>query len=154
MRGRSKYTTEMFLHKFWERVDKISDPSGCWLWIGQTETKGYGNVVWNGKVRKTHIVSYLLTGHTIPDGLQLAHSGNCKGKRNCCNPDHLTPKTNKENCLDKIRDGTLGKLNAEQVFDIRRRIAAGEKQIDLAKEFSISKGNISIINSRKSWNHI
>jgi len=101
---RPKYSEEIFLQRFWDRVDKISDSNGCWLWTAGKTKLGYGQVVWNGKVRLTHIVSYLLSGNTIPYGLELAHSEMCIGKRHCCNPTHLTPKTHRENMLDKNRD--------------------------------------------------
>jgi hypothetical protein len=151
-----KYTDEVFAQKFWERVDKISDPSGCWLWTGYIDSNGYGMAKLKRKSIRTHVLSYNLTGHTIIDGLQLAHSNNCLGKRNCCNPEHLTPKTPSENNLDKHRDGTMtyAKLIPSQVIEIRRRIAAGEKQKDLAQEFGVGRTAITAINSRKTWYHI
>lgn len=46
------------------------------------------------------------------------------------------------------------KLTAEQVIDIRKRLAAGEKGSDLAKEFGISDNAIHNIRYRKSWGHL
>jgi hypothetical protein len=78
--------------------------SGCWLWTGWTDRKGYGRFT----VRKpgprsaralsggipAHRVAYLLSGLEIPPGLQLDHL--CR-VRPCCNPAHLEPVTSAEN---------------------------------------------------------
>jgi len=152
----AKYTEEQFIQKFWERVDKTSDASGCWLWTGAKDLKGYGKVGLNRKHVGTHIVSWLLTDHTIPEGLELAHSGNCKGKPHCCNPDHLTPKTRSENMLDKHRDGTMAqaKLNEQQVREIRRMLADGKSQTKIAKEFGVCQYTIWDIKRGATWSHV
>jgi len=154
------YTEEKFAEKFWERVDKTSDASGCWLWTGNKIHNGYGTVNCKRKHKLAHRVAYLLTGHIIPENLVLAHSEHCVGKRHCCNPAHLTPKTSAQNQADRIRDGTTvrgdicynAKLTEAQVLDIRARV--GDLQEDLAKEFGVSRKNISSIMKRKSWKHI
>jgi hypothetical protein len=46
------------------------------------------------------------------------------------------------------------KLTAEQVREIRRRRAAGEKAIDLAREYGVRRGNIFCIVTRKTWRHL
>jgi len=154
-----KYSEEEFLSKFWEKVDKTSDASGCWLWTGY-KSLGYGRVKWNRKYQSTHRVAYLISGRTIPEGLILRHSENCIGKKHCCNPDHLTPGTVAENSADTIRDGTSLKgekhpkaiLTAQQVLEIRQR--STELQKDLAEEFGITQPHISDILLRRSWKHL
>lgn len=155
-----RYTEGQFAQKFWELVDKTSDPSGCWLWTGKKQYQGYGTVHWKGKKSITHRVAYFITGHTIPEGLVLAHSEHCVGKRHCCNPAHLTPKTTAENVADKWRDGTaqIGEkcyqaiLTEAQVLEIRER--SNEIQMDLAKEFGIKQPTVSAIICRRIWKHI
>ena len=155
-----KYSEKEFLSNFWEKVDKTSDASGCWLWTGCKNQYGYGSVKWNGKNQLTHRVAYLLAGHTIPEGLILRHSEHCIGKQNCCNPDHITPGTVAENHADMIRDGTSArgekqhsaKLTAPQVLEIRRRCT--ENRRELGEEFGVSGKNISAIINRRSWNHL
>ena len=69
-------------------LDKISpEPnSGCWLWIGATQRKGYGAIRFDGKFIAAHRVSYTVFRGKIPDGLELDHL--CRV--HCCiNPDHL-----------------------------------------------------------------
>lgn len=157
--GRIPFTEEQFAEKFWERVDKTSDASGCWLWTG-CKSRGYGHVTWNSEILSAHRTSYLLTGHTIPEGLHLAHSEHCVNKKHCCNPAHLTPKTRKENMADKIRDGTdnrgerhgKAKLTEAHVLQIRAR--ADENQKKLGEEFGVLNHVISNIINKKSWKHI
>jgi HNH endonuclease len=80
--------------RFWAQVNKTDS---CWLWTGHIATgKGYGRIRVNGEYQKAHRVSYELFVGPIPDGLQLDHL--CR-VRNCVNPEHLEPVTNRENGL-------------------------------------------------------
>lgn len=79
-----------------ERLDQFEakfmpEPmSGCWLWIGAIQSKGYGNY----QSRLAHRVSYERSVGKIPDGLTLDHR--CR-VTSCVNPAHLTPMTQKKN---------------------------------------------------------
>jgi len=80
--------------------------------------------------------------------------------------DNLTWGTVKENAQDKKRHGISGgefkrghqhnraKLNDHQVRRIRRLYANGWTQEYLASKFIISRGHISKIVNRKTWQHI
>lgn len=46
------------------------------------------------------------------------------------------------------------KLRNEDVLEIRRRSAGGEKGINLSKAFGVSRASISMICARKIWTHI
>jgi hypothetical protein len=88
------------VQRFAKMVD-LEGENGCWLWTGRQDGKGYGSFsvqqspgVW--KTRKAHRISYELHRGRIPEGLQLDHL--CR-VRNCVNPDHLEPVTNRENSL-------------------------------------------------------
>lgn len=77
--------TNVEVSRFWSKVRKTD---GCWLWTAGTQSRGYGAV---GHAPWTaHKTSYLLTGQTIPDGLELDHL--CLNKL-CVRPDHLEPVT-------------------------------------------------------------
>lgn len=74
--------------------------SGCWLWIGPLNGKGYGRLWLAGNWRKrtmgAHRYSYLMARGPIPEGLVLDHL--CRVP--CCvNPDHLEPVTIRENAI-------------------------------------------------------
>ena len=155
-----RYSEVVFAEKFWEKVDKTSDASGCWLWTGSKCRIGYGRVGLRRKLHMAHRMAYLLTGHVIPEGLHLAHSEHCVGKKHCCNPAHLTPKTPIENMADKLRDGTdcrgeksfSAKLTSQQVLEIRER--ANELRKDLAVEYGVTRSTISNIILKNIWKHI
>lgn len=68
--------------------------SGCWHWTGALNSRGYGCISIDAKVRLSHRVAYELTVGAIPPGLQLDHLCTIKS---CCNPDHLEPVTGAEN---------------------------------------------------------
>lgn len=68
----------------------------CWMWQGGKTKAGYGMIWLGGKKEYVHRAIYQLLVGPIPDGLQLDHL--CRN-RACCNPKHLEPVTNRENCL-------------------------------------------------------
>ena len=68
--------------------------SGCWLWIGGLDGKGYGQIKHQGKHRRTHRIAYELFVGPVPQGLELDHL--CR-VRECCNPAHLEPVTHSVN---------------------------------------------------------
>lgn len=90
------YTPEERITLFWSRVDKTSSETGCWLWTAMKDTGGYGTVSWNGKMKKSHRISYLLTRGEVSKALTLDHL--CRN-RACVNPDHLEPVTMRVNAL-------------------------------------------------------
>jgi hypothetical protein len=75
--------------------------------------------------------------------------------------DNLSYGSPPENQLDRVRDSTdnrgehsaNAKLTETIVAECRRRYAAGEKQIDLAREFGVSSGQMSMIIRGKRWAH-
>lgn len=71
------------------------DESGCWLWTGALNSRGYSCIGVDGKSQLAHRVSYELHVGPIPEGLQIDHL--CRVKR-CINPEHLEPVTAQENC--------------------------------------------------------
>lgn len=85
----------------------IPEPnSGCWLWLGATNEKGYAlinvkslNGTW--ATRRAHRVAYEAAQGAIPKELVIDHK--CR-VRCCVNPYHLEPVTNAEN----IRRGLAG----------------------------------------------
>ncbi len=79
---------------------------GCWLWIAGLDSYGYGQVWFEGKTTKAHLLLYKKLVGPIKKGLQLDHL--CR-QRNCCNPDHLepvTPKVNTKRGLNHHREKT------------------------------------------------
>lgn len=85
--------------RFWERVE-VDVASGCWLWKGWANWRGYGGFYIYGlfptKRGKAHRYSYERYREAIPNGLTLDHL--CR-TRICVNPWHLEPVSNGENVL-------------------------------------------------------
>jgi hypothetical protein len=90
------------LERFEEKY--IAEPmSGCWLWIGCMDAKGYGRFKSNNKrADGAYRWAYEHFVGPVPDGLQLDHL--CR-VRCCVNPAHLEVVTQAEN----IRRGEVGK---------------------------------------------
>ena len=138
-------------------IAKINKTETCWLWTASKDAKGYARFSTGGRKGKSHSAhrtAYELWVGQIPDNLVVRHK--CKNK-DCVNPEHLETGTQVDNEADKVRDGTTNrgercgtaKLTNEQVADIRRRV--GQKGVELAKEFGVSKATISQILSATTW---
>lgn len=75
------------------------------------------------------------------------------GVRTCVRPDHLYVGTGSENSEDARRHGTLAlgeghgnaKATDEHVAEIRRRCAAGETQVSIARDYAITQSQVSNI---------
>lgn len=73
---------------------RVDANSGCWLWIGARQSKGYGCGGGKAGAWLAHRRSYELLVSEIPADLTIDHL--CRVKR-CVNPAHLEPVTNAEN---------------------------------------------------------
>jgi transcriptional regulator len=70
--------------------------------------------------------------------------------------------TSIENAADRQRHGRTprgerhsgSKLTDDEVREIRRRLAAGEKQSDIARQFGIALSNVGVIRCGRAWSHI
>lgn len=82
-----------------ERSSMPEPNTGCWLWLGTLDNKGYGRI---GRGSLAHRVAYELVVGPIPEGLELDHL--CRTPA-CCNPAHLDPVTHAEN----MRRGAWGR---------------------------------------------
>ena len=84
--------------RFWEKVERLSDPDGCWLWTGALNDDGYGSVGWGvgdeKRVFLAHRVAYVLAGHSLDPQLDLDHTCTV---RSCVNDAHLEQVTKAEN---------------------------------------------------------
>ena len=144
--------------RFWDKVDKSS---ACWLWTGAAQEGGrVGSEYKQGRFKiegKSYLVHKLSLeahlGRKLGAGMITRHI--CTNSL-CVNPKHLQEGTQKENCVDMIRDGTStrgvkhhkNKLTPEQVREIR---ASTESCPDLGRKYGVHYSNISHIKSGKSW---
>ena len=140
--------------RFWARVNK-NTPSGCWIWVGCVDKWGYGDLSYKGKHIQAHRLAWRLL-ESDPGEMDVLHKCN---NPPCCNPDHLYLGTDLENARDRLAVGTqhypVGKLTAEQVLEIRRRLVwiHGKKTNakELAAEFGVRPGTILKVWHGDSW---
>lgn len=77
-------------------------------------------------------------------------------------PDNLFWGSKADNSADMVRKGRSvrgervkgAKLTADQVMDIRRRLASGENQYEVAAQYGVGQANISMIAKRVTWRHL
>lgn len=123
--------------------------SGCWLWDGATDTKGYGHVVMNGRRVRAHRASYALHRGPIPPGRCVCHKCDTPA---CINPAHLVLATHAANRGEK---NGLTSLTDEAVRGIRHDLAAGELTgRAIACRYGVSAQTISNIKAGKVWSHV
>src|SRR4051812_42006005 len=96
-----------------QKLYVLEPRSGCWLWQGETDRHGYGQInlgATSGKRKRrgAHIVGYELHRGAVPDGLELDHL--CRNPL-CVNPDHLEPVTHRDNVLRGISPGAMATRN-------------------------------------------
>lgn len=136
---------------------KQDDGPDCVLWpFGLRD--GYGRVDTKDRNCLAHRLVLELSGNPQPSpDLEVRHL--C-GIRRCLNRRHLVWGTHAENQQDRFRrhgDTMRGernprsKLTARDVATIRGRLSAGERVTDLAKEYGVSTGNISMIRTHTTW---
>lgn len=92
----------------------VDQTTGCWLWHDQLNETGYGMFFIKGKRRRAHRLSYMMHVGPVPGGLGLDHL--CR-VRNCINPAHLEPVTQREN----INRGFWSKRGAAASAERRRK---------------------------------
>lgn len=139
--------------------------TGCWLWLGCCDQKGYGLVSLNRVTKRAHRVSYEAATGIAPGDLQVLH----KCDTPCCiNPDHLFLGTNQDNVADKVAKGrqasgdvvAMGMRGERQGSrklceqSVREILRSSERGVDLALRFGISQSVVSEIRSRKAWRHV
>jgi hypothetical protein len=157
------------LVRFQSKVDRRG-PDDCWEWRGSQGTRGYGSFRTDGKTVRAHRMAYELARGPIPDGMMICH--HCDNPP-CCNPAHLFLGTAGDNVRDMVAKGRnrrrsdesgvrfargedhgSAKLTAPEVLEIRRRVSAGERQTEIAKELGVDKGLIWQIKERRIWTHV
>jgi hypothetical protein len=124
----------------------------CLVWQGKLHAEGYGRLCHEGVQEYAHRAAFRAFRGRIPTGKIIMHK--CD-RRDCIEPSHLTPGTKQLNNLDRSLKGrSAGKLTHLQVVEIRRRRAAGEKQVDLAREFGVCHSSVSQVVTGKSFSYL
>lgn len=128
----------------------------CWIWIGGGKGNGYGSFNMDGYSMPAHRAAYKLFNGSVPDGVDVCHV--CDN-RACVNPHHLFIGTRAENMLDMKHKGrgcggARKHLREHTVQEIRRRLAMGMNQSEIARSLNVNRGTVSAISMGKSYGRI
>lgn len=142
---------------------KTGGPGGeCWEWHGGRKPTGYGRLWHEGKHCYVHRLSFELFVGPIGD-LHVLHR--CDNPP-CCNPEHLFLGTHADNMTDRDAKGRASggrlcgdangqsKLTEADVIEVHRRLARGDRQVDIASRFGVSKSLVHLIKNGRLWGHI
>ena len=123
----------------------------CWIWKCN-KTSRYGVIKVDSKPKLVHRFSYEYFNGPIPNEMYICH--HCDTTK-CVNPKHLflgTQADNIKDCHSKRRNQK--KLNDEQVIYIIKLIKQNKNNIEIAKEFNVTKTTIKAIRNFKTWRHL
>ncbi len=148
--------------RFAQYVDRAAT-SECWLFTGARVCRGYGKfTVYSGdptvapRQMPAHRYAWEKEHGSIPDGMCVLHR--CDNPP-CVNPSHLFLGTRAENSADMVAKGRQArgerhwnaKLTEDDVAEIRRRVASGERQRTLARAFGVSNALVCLIVNGRKW---
>lgn len=146
-----EYRDAVDVTRFWGLVERKSEDE-CWHWSGDVDRDGYGIFVFHGRKMGAHELALsFTTGEKRLDRLDTRHS--CDNPP-CVNPSHLSFGTRQQNVMDMMERGRGargGRLTDDQIIEIRERRNAGARQMDLARQFGISDGQVSMIVRGIRW---
>jgi len=151
--------------EFWAKAD-VRSPSECWEWQ-RAGGDGYGRVTWLGELRLAHRVAWELIHGPVPNGLCVLHR--CDNPP-CVNPSHLFPGTKSDNAVDCARKGRhvaqiapetrrgsrngRARLRELQVIGIMARWLQGVSQLQVAREFGVTRWQVGSIVRGDHWGHL
>ena len=163
------------LERFWSKVDRSAGPDGCWLWTRPAKNTGYGQFWAGGRGVAPHRFALeLALGRPVTAGAFVLHS--CDN-RLCCNPAHLREGTPAENTRDAMARDRLSRgehhysrrerhrcprgerngsarITEQDARSILALVAAGHRQVDVARRFNIGQPHVSSIVRGVCWAHL
>lgn len=90
--------TEAEVKRFWSHVTVSENLDDCWNWESNGER--YGSFHVRRKQYKSNRLSYYISYMVDPGDMEVMHS--CDNPK-CCNPNHLSLGTHKENMEDMVK---------------------------------------------------
>jgi len=81
---------------------EVDQKTGCYRWLGATNSAGYGVLYYLGKLCLAHRVTWEVSVGPIEEGLSVCHKCDTPG---CINPSHLFLGTHQDNMEDMRKKG-------------------------------------------------
>jgi len=115
----------MNLDMIWQQIDErirnriIKDPSGCWIWQGQTNGKDIPFIVTGGTRWSLRHEMFML--YCDPQAKASVQVHTKCGNSKCLNPEHLYAPSIKKRELDKLRqeNARLDRLEWERRLQLQ-----------------------------------
>ena len=146
----------------------VPGPGECLDWTASVDGAGYGKVYYQGRLWSVpRLVLWLATGTLGEMALHTCDRFICVARQ------HLYWGSRQQNADDAVARGRIPrgdaswqrqhpelvrrgetfatKLSASQVGSIRERVAAGERQVDIAREFGVHPEHVGRIVRRVQW---
>ena len=131
----------------------------CWEYTGQRNLDGYGVFKYQAKNRMAHRMAYQFAKGEPPKGMLVRHA--CDNPA-CCNPNHLSLGSDKDNADDRNSRGRQAKgsrngsskLIESQIIEIRSLLAKGTTVKAVAQRFGLGLSTVYAIKTRKAWRHL
>lgn len=141
-----------------------SDGRVCRVLRPQVDQKGYLGLFLcrDGTVRRFKVAA--LTAEAFlgprPDGMEINHRNGIKSDNRVENLEYVSKRENTEHAI-RLGLWPMGtshgmvKLTEKDVLEIRRRRAAGEKPMEIAKSFpQVHRHTVSRVASGRGWRHL
>jgi hypothetical protein len=146
--------------RFWSKVEKLANESGCWLWIGSTNRDGYGALRISRKqgVVGAHRIAFWLQTGVWPGEQQVLHVCDTPS---CVRKEHLFLGSHEDNMGDmRVKRRTYrgpehirAKLDYEKAEEIRSKYVRNVYGVRrLAREYSVDSVTIHQILKGITWN--
>ena len=136
--------------------------TGCHIFEGRRDGHGYGQIKDKGTPVLVH--RWIWQQANGKTSKQVLHK--CDNP-SCVNIDHLFVGTHADNMADKVAKGRskgvprgyahkrpMAKLTNEKVVEIKKLLARGYRQCDIAKDFGVSRNIICDIAIGNTWRHV
>ncbi len=140
------------------RVDRITE-TGCWIWLGATNNRGYGKLSVAGKLVLAHRASFEAATGNIDPELMVCHTCDVKP---CVNPRHLYQGTGRQNMDDAIARGQSprGERNGNSILkepvvaDIKYLLALGIPVTVISNKHGVPRWHVREIRDNKLWTRV
>ena len=127
----------------------------CWPWLWDTEQRGYGRITIKGTRYLAHrLVAYAMNNVDLSPDMVVRHDFD---NPNCCNPKHLRAGTQIENlrdCAQRGRQRYSAVVTEDMVREMRARHRNGERVIDIARDYPISRSQVQSIVTGRFWKSV